>query len=515
MEVALPSATSTAPGGGAGASSGGPAPFLLKTYDMIDDSSTDEIVSWSSSNNSFVVWNPPEFARILLPTYFKHNNFSSFIRQLNTYGFRKIDPEKWEFANEEFVKDQKHLLKNIHRRKPIHSHSHPQGSMIDPERTAFEEEIDRLAREKATLEASVAGCKQQLSAEKLQFEDLVQRVNSMEQRQEKLLSFFENAVHDTTFVEHLAQKIDSLDFSAYNKKRRLPQVDYSKSIPENSFVDNQSSSRPECGIVIHQDFSNKLRLELSPAVSDVNLVSNCTQSSDEDGGSPQRKISEGDPRDAQPRTSCLLFAAETFELSDTGTSYAFKVDTTFPRKATSNEAPGLHLLQQNMAANDESESHISCHLNLTLASSPLQINRSSYSSKASEVGDEICQINRSPYLARMPELGQEIWKSSEYKSHDNDKESDMRVTLMDRKSGNSVTTLASLKETPTNNSGPATAPVRVNDVFWEQFLTERPGSSDNEEASSNFRASAYDEHEDRRTNQGVLKNTKKAERLSL
>lgn len=72
-----------APAGGGGAT--GPAPFLLKTYEMVDDSSTDEIVSWSSTKNSFVVWNPPEFARLLLPTYFKHNNFSSFIRQLNTY----------------------------------------------------------------------------------------------------------------------------------------------------------------------------------------------------------------------------------------------------------------------------------------------------------------------------------------------------------------------------------------------------------------------------------------------
>ncbi|KAI3887576.1 hypothetical protein MKX03_012963 [Papaver bracteatum] len=102
-----------------------PAPFLSKTYELLEehlgggdgDDDQHKIVSWNSTGTGFVVWSPQEFSELLLPKYFKHKNFSSFIRQLNTYGFKKIAANRWEFQHEKFFKGGRHLLAEITRKK--------------------------------------------------------------------------------------------------------------------------------------------------------------------------------------------------------------------------------------------------------------------------------------------------------------------------------------------------------------------------------------------------------------
>ncbi|KAL7102895.1 hypothetical protein ACP275_08G146700 [Erythranthe tilingii] len=108
-----------------------PAPFLSKTYDLLEAEEEicgggaaahgverlRTIVSWNPEGNGFVVWSPADFSEAMLPKYFKHNNFSSFIRQLNTYGFKKTASKRWEFQHEKFKRGQRHLLAEIGRKK--------------------------------------------------------------------------------------------------------------------------------------------------------------------------------------------------------------------------------------------------------------------------------------------------------------------------------------------------------------------------------------------------------------
>ncbi|XP_077504147.1 uncharacterized protein LOC144114356 isoform X3 [Amblyomma americanum] len=79
------------------------------------------------NGQSFIIHNQTQFAKELLPLYFKHNNMASFIRQLNMYGFRKVtnidqglrsDREEIEFFHNFFVRGQECLLEFIKRKVP-------------------------------------------------------------------------------------------------------------------------------------------------------------------------------------------------------------------------------------------------------------------------------------------------------------------------------------------------------------------------------------------------------------
>ncbi|XP_020209636.1 heat stress transcription factor B-2a [Cajanus cajan] len=132
-----------------------PTPFLAKTYHLVDDHTTDHVISWNHTGSSFIVWNTAVFATDFLPKYFKHNNFSSFVRQLNTYGFRKVVPHRWEFSNDSFRRGHKRLLCEIQRRKILSpSPPLPAIPIVSPSNSspaALLDENERLRKENVLL----------------------------------------------------------------------------------------------------------------------------------------------------------------------------------------------------------------------------------------------------------------------------------------------------------------------------------------------------------------------------
>lgn len=101
--------------------------FVNKLHLMISDPKAADFIWWTELGTSFVVSSAGEFSRSILGQHFKHNNFSSFVRQLNMYGFHKInrtprnqrvqpDAQQWEFSHPKFLRGRQDLLEDIKRK---------------------------------------------------------------------------------------------------------------------------------------------------------------------------------------------------------------------------------------------------------------------------------------------------------------------------------------------------------------------------------------------------------------
>lgn len=137
-------------------------------------------------------------------------------------GFRKVDSDRWEFANEGFKGGKKHLLKNIRRRSKYNRMMNQGGfNLMKP---GLEAEVEKLKKDQNIMKVEILKLRQQQENSNVQLTNVQERIRRTELKQCQMIYFLTKMARRPSFVEQLVQKIKrkrELDGTEMIKRPRL------------------------------------------------------------------------------------------------------------------------------------------------------------------------------------------------------------------------------------------------------------------------------------------------------
>jgi len=217
------------------------------------DSCDPAIACWSDDGETFVVKDPSKFEKEIIPQFFKHSKFSSFVRQLNFYSFRKIkyadtirlNPKLeaetanfWRFRHENFQRGQPQMLTEIKRMTAAQSKAAAAATQVSPDGVS------------SSYDASI----QQNDVMKSEIDTLKKKLEEMNKNMSELTSMVQKV--------SLEPSPSSSSSEPAGNKRKKVEMTYPDAAPE---------SMPSGGVVVGEDVAFDLFLQ---ADSDDSMFDN-------------------------------------------------------------------------------------------------------------------------------------------------------------------------------------------------------------------------------------------------
>lgn len=149
-------------------------------------------------------------------------------------GFRKSDSDRWEFSNDEFVKGEKNLLKNIVRRKQTQGQGQRKSSQqkemypSTPEEdksSLLSKEVECLKTDKNKLMQELIKLRQNQQTSQSKLLVLREQLKGMEKHQQQMLSFIVMAMQNPGFFVQLLQPKENSWRAAETGKNVISEVD--------------------------------------------------------------------------------------------------------------------------------------------------------------------------------------------------------------------------------------------------------------------------------------------------
>ena len=156
-----------------------PKKFILTLYEILNNENNSDIITWTETGQSFAIVDLNKLSLVILPQYFKHKNYSSFIRQLNMYDFHKIRDtgDILIFKNRWFVRESPEKLMKVKRKLP---------NPAEKEKEAYEKVLGKTKKRHKNLKLKVNDLETKLNEVMTVNKMLIEQVNIFSSRESKI-----------------------------------------------------------------------------------------------------------------------------------------------------------------------------------------------------------------------------------------------------------------------------------------------------------------------------------------